>query len=293
MSARRALVRVEHAGPVATLTLARPAMHNALVPDLLLDLCVALEQTGRRADTRAVVLAAEGEAFSIGGDMRRFAAEMAGPSLQTYAAELVGLLNQAVLALLKLPQPVVAAVHGHVTGGSLGLVLACDLAVMAEHAVFKAHYATAGFTPDGGWTALLPRLVGARRAAACLLLNRSVSAPQALDWGIVNELAPAAEVPDAARRLAERVAGAPVVTMRESKRLLRGPEAALAGIEAALEEERQRFVAAIGEPAAHQGVAGFLRSFGGYPDDRPGRAARLAAGAGGSAGRGAPIEGTG
>src|SRR5690606_5687236 len=117
MSARRALVRVAHAGPVATLTLARPAMHNALVPDLLLDLCVALEQIGRRSETRAVVLAAEGEAFSIGGDMRRFAAEMAGATLQTYAAELVGLLNQAVLALLRLPQPVVAAVHGHVTGG--------------------------------------------------------------------------------------------------------------------------------------------------------------------------------
>ncbi|HMM48022.1 MAG TPA: enoyl-CoA hydratase/isomerase family protein, partial [Miltoncostaeaceae bacterium] len=121
----------------------------------------------RRGETRAVVLAADGEGFPIGGDMRRFAAEMAGPALQTYAAELVGLLNQAVLALLRLPQPVVAAVHGHVTGGSLGLVLACDLAVMADDAVLKAHYATAGFTPDGGWTALLPRLVGTRRAAAC------------------------------------------------------------------------------------------------------------------------------
>lgn len=265
MSARRALVRVAHAGPVATLTLARPAMHNALVPDLLLDLCVALEQIGRRGETRAVVLAADGEAFSIGGDMRRFAAEMAGPALQTYAAELVGLLNQAVLALLRLPQPVVAAVHGHVTGGSLGLVLACDLAVMADDAVFKAHYATAGFTPDGGWTALLPRLVGARRAAACLLLNRSLGARQALDWGVVNELVPAGEVGAAALRAAERIAASPDATMRAAKRLL-GPDTALAGIEAALEAERQRFVAAIVEPAARAGVADFLRRFTGYPD---------------------------
>lgn len=265
MSARRALVRVAHAGPVATLTLARPAMHNALVPDLLLDLCVALEQIGRRGETRAVVLAADGEAFSIGGDMRRFAAEMAGPALQTYAAELVGLLNQAVLALLRLPQPVVAAVHGHVTGGSLGLVLACDLAVMADDAVLKAHYATAGFTPDGGWTALLPRLVGTRRAAACLMLNRSLSARQALDWGVVNELVPAGEVGAAALRAAERIAASPDATMRAAKRLL-GPDTALAGIEAALEAERQRFVAAIVEPAARAGVADFLRRFTGYPD---------------------------
>ncbi len=265
MSARRALVRVAHAGPVATLTLARPAMRNALVPDLLLDLCVALEQIGRRGETRAVVLAADGEAFSIGGDMRRFAAEMAGPALQTYAAELVGLLNQAVLALLRLPQPVVAAVHGHVTGGSLGLVLACDLAVMADDAVLKAHYATAGFTPDGGWTALLPRLVGARRAAACLMLNRSLSARQALDWGVVNELAPSSEVATAAQRAAERIAASPEATMRAAKRLL-APDTALAGIEAALEAERQRFVAAIVEPAARAGVADFLRRFTGYPD---------------------------
>lgn len=265
MSARRALVRVAHAGPVATLTLARPAMHNALVPDLLLDLCVALEQIGRRGETRAVVLAADGEAFSIGGDMRRFAAEMAGPALQTYAAELVGLLNQAVLALLRLPQPVVAAVHGHVTGGSLGLVLACDLAVMADDAVLKAHYATAGFTPDGGWTALLPRLVGTRRAAACLMLNRSLDACQALDWGVVNELAPSSEVAAAAQRAAERIAASPEATMRAAKRLL-APDTALAGIEAALEAERQRFVAAIVEPAARAGVADFLRRFTGYPD---------------------------
>ena len=265
MSARRALVRVAHAGPVATLTLARPAMHNALVPDLLLDLCVALEQIGRRGETRAVVLAADGEAFSIGGDMRRFAAEMAGSALQTYAAELVGLLNQAVLALLRLPQPVVAAVHGHVTGGSLGLVLACDLAVMADDAVLKAHYATAGFTPDGGWTALLPRLVGTRRAAACLMLNRSLDARQALDWGVVNELAPSSEVAAAAQRAAERIAASPEATMRAAKRLL-GPDTALAGIEAALEAERQRFVAAIVEPAARAGVADFLRRFTGYPD---------------------------
>ncbi|TXL64849.1 enoyl-CoA hydratase/isomerase family protein [Zeimonas arvi] len=279
MSARRALVRVAHAGPVATLTLARPAMRNALVPDLLLDLCVALEQIGRRSETRAVVLAAEGEAFSIGGDMRRFAAEMAGPALQTYAAELVGLLNQAVLALLRLPQPVVAAVHGHVTGGSLGLVLACDLAVMADDAVLKAHYATAGFTPDGGWTALLPRLVGTRRAAACLMLNLSLDARQALDWGVVNQLAPSSEVAAAAQRAAERIAASPEATMRAAKRLL-APDTALAGIEAALEAERQRFVAAIVEPAARAGVADFLRRFTGYPDPHAPAVAEPVRGAG-------------
>src|SRR5690606_13675660 len=84
----RALVRLETGrqapAGVDRLTLARPATGNALVPDLLLDLCVALEAIARRDDVRAVVLAAEGACFSMGGDLQRFVAEMRGPSLQTY-----------------------------------------------------------------------------------------------------------------------------------------------------------------------------------------------------------------
>jgi len=264
MNARRPLVRVSHAGAIATLTLARPAMGNALVPDLLLDLCVALEETARRGETRAVILGADGDAFSIGGDMRRFAREMAGSALEAYSAELVGLLNQAIVTLLKLPQPVVAAVHGVVTGGSIGLVLACDVVVAADNASFKAHYASAGFTPDGGWTALMPALVGRNRAAACVLLNRTVRAADALAWGMVTELAPRAQVASAARAAAQRIAAAPSATMREGKRLLAGD---LAAIERALEAERQRFVATIGGAEARDGVARFLRSFTGYPDE--------------------------
>lgn len=266
MNARRPLVRVAHAGAVATLTLARPAMRNALVPDLLLDLCVALEETARRAETRAVILAADGDAFSIGGDMRRFAREMDGSALEAYSAELVGLLNQAILSLLRLPQPVVAAVHGLVTGGSIGLVLASDVVVAAEDAAFKAHYASAGFTPDGGWTALMPALVGRHRAAACVLLNRTLSAVDAHAWGLVTQLAARAQVAAVAREAARRIAAAPASTMREGKRLLAGD---LDGVERALEAERQHFVAAIGGAEARSGVARFLRAFTDYPDEAP------------------------
>jgi 2-(1,2-epoxy-1,2-dihydrophenyl)acetyl-CoA isomerase len=260
-------VRFAAADGVATVTLARARMHNALVPELLLDLCVALETLGRRDDVRAVLLLAEGEAFSIGGDMRRFAQEMAGPDLLSYSAELVGLLNQAVLSLLELPQPVVAGVHGLVTGGSLGLVLAADVVVAARTAQFKAHYATAGFSPDGGWTALLPRLVGTRQAAACLLLNRTLSAPHALARGLVTDLAAPDEVAANAEAAARRIAGSPTATMRNAKRLLWGD---LAPVEAALEAERARFIETIGSADARAGVQRFLRDFSGYPgEDAP------------------------
>lgn len=250
MSMRQALVRVAHAGPVAALTLTRPARSNALVPELLLDLCVALEQIGRRPETRVLILGVEGDSFSIGGDLHDLAAGMSAPALQNYAAEVAGLLNQAVLALLRLPQPVVAAVQGPVVGGSLGLVLASDLVVMADDAVIEVRQAGAGLAPESGRSALLPRLVGARRAAACLLLDFSLGAREALDWGVVNQLVPASEVAAAVRRAAEGIAAAPEAATRAAKRLV-GHETALADIETALEAERQRFVAAIASPSLH------------------------------------------
>ena len=160
------LVRVERNGAVARVVLCRPGMHNALVPELLADLLAALVELKSDESCRAVILAADGPAFSIGGDMRRFQRERG--NLRAYGDGLVGQLNKAILALIDLPQPVVAEVHGMVTGGSIGLVLAADITLLAPQAVFKAHYVTAGFGPDGGWTALVGRLAGQRRAAAAL-----------------------------------------------------------------------------------------------------------------------------
>ena len=118
------LVRLEPLSDgVVRLVLARSGMHNALVPELLDALLEALRRIADDKTCRAVVLAADGPAFSIGGDMRRFQRERRG-DLHAYAAVLVGKLNEAILALVDLPQPVVAAVHGVVTGGSIGLVLA-------------------------------------------------------------------------------------------------------------------------------------------------------------------------
>jgi 2-(1,2-epoxy-1,2-dihydrophenyl)acetyl-CoA isomerase len=256
------LVRVERAEGVARVVLCRPAMHNALVPELLGDLLAELEKLRNDADCRAVLLAAEGPAFSIGGDMRRFQRERA--SLRAYSAGLVGQLNQAILALIDLPQPVLACVHGVVTGGSIGLVLAADLIYLAPQVVFKAHYATAGFSPDGGWTALVGRIAGVHRAAAALLMNRSIRAEEALAWGLANEVVAADQLQQTAAAAARRMAAFPAGTLRAAKRLLWGDRAQLA---ADLEAERRRFLDLIVQPAALEGVDAFLRDFRGYPDD--------------------------
>jgi 2-(1,2-epoxy-1,2-dihydrophenyl)acetyl-CoA isomerase len=209
-----------------------------------------------------VVLAADGPAFSIGGDMRRFQRERSG-DLLAYSSGLVGKLNQAILAMVDLPQPIVAAVHGVVTGGSIGLVLAADLAYLSPEAAFKAHYATAGFGPDGGWTALAGRLAGQRRAAAALLLNRTIHAEEAVAWGLANEVVPAADLPQAAVAAVRKIAAYPAGTMRAAKALLWGDRERLA---ADLEAERRRFLELIGTSQAQAGVDEFLRRFKDYPD---------------------------
>lgn len=257
------LVRIERSAGVARAVLCRTGMHNALVPELLAELLAALAELKDDAACRAIILAAEGPAFSIGGDMRRFQRERVGGNLHSYGANLVGQLNEAILALIDLPQPVVAAVHGIVTGGSIGLVLAADLVLLAPQVVFKAHYATAGFGPDGGWTALVSRLAGRRRAASALLLNRSIRAEEAVAWGLANEIVGAEALQEEAAKSARKIAAYPPGTMRAAKRLLWGDRAQLA---ADLAAERTRFVELIAQPAATAGVDAFLRDFAGYPD---------------------------
>lgn len=257
------LVRIEVLGHgVVRLVLARTAMHNALVPELLDDLLAALRDLAPSADCAAVVLAADGPAFSIGGDMRRFQRERKG-DLHAYSAGLVGKLNEAILALVALPQPVVAAVHGVVTGGSIGLVLAADLVYLAPEAAFKAHYATAGFGPDGGWTALVGRLAGPRRAASALLLNRTIRPDEAVAWGLASEVVAAERLQETANAAAHKIAAYPVGTMRAAKVLLRRDRGSLA---ADLEAERERFLELIATPQAKAGVDDFLRRFQDYPD---------------------------
>ena len=258
------LVRLAAAAGVATVTLARPSMRNALVPEMLLDLCVALETAGRREDVRCLLLQADGADFSIGPDLRRLAREMSGPGLQAYAAELAGLLNQAMLTLMRLTQPVVARVHGRVEGLALGLVLAADVVIAGEDARFTAGQPGAGLAPGGGWTALLPRLAGARRAGAGLLLEREIGAREARDWGVVTELAPAAGLDAHAAAAARRIAQASPAAMRNAKRTLLGD---LADAEAALEAERLRFVEATCEAEARERVDRFLRAHPAYPDE--------------------------
>jgi 2-(1,2-epoxy-1,2-dihydrophenyl)acetyl-CoA isomerase len=247
------LVLCERRGSVATLTLNRPARHNSLVPALLGELREALEKLSPDAEVRAVILKASGRSFSTGGDLKGFADHEG--DLGGYANALVGELNRVMLAMLRLPMPIVCAVHGTVTGGAVGLVLASDLVLLSPQASFTPYYGAVGFSPDGGWTALLPRVVGRARAAAALLANRTITAEEAVHWGLANERVASERLGARARELAEAIARQRPESVRQSKRLL---NAEIDAIAERLEAERKTFVATVMSEAAREGVKAFL-----------------------------------
>lgn len=248
------LVLLEAQNQIATLTLNRPERHNSLVPEFLRAMLNAIEKIGAPADTRAVVLQANGRSFSTGGDVQAFYDHRA--NIESYAQEIVGLLNQVIVALVKLPMPIVAAVHGIVTGGSLGLVLASDIVLVTHETSFTPYYSVVGFSPDGGWTAMLPSIIGQKRASEILMLNQTITAEQAIAWGLANRMIARDQIRDEARRIAESIAQNKWGSIQRTKRLLWRDANTLA---VALEHERQKFCEQIVTPEALNGMEAFLK----------------------------------
>lgn len=245
------MVRQELHGDIAVVSLDRPARHNALVPELLHELLEALDSAAVRS-AAALVLRAEGRSFSTGGDLLGFFEHRA--SLADYAARLVGLLNETILAIYRLEAPSVCAVRGQVSGGALGLLLACDRVVMQRDVTIRPWYGTVGFSPDGGWTALLPDIIGARLTAQWLCSDATRDAASCLELGLADELV--GEDPTAtAMAWARDVAALSRGSQRATHALLKGDAGALAE---RLEAERTAFIHQVQTTQALQGIERFL-----------------------------------
>jgi 2-(1,2-epoxy-1,2-dihydrophenyl)acetyl-CoA isomerase len=247
----RQLVRAEIDGAVATITLNRPERHNSLVPDLLRQLGEAITDCESDPRTRVLVLRAAGRSFSTGGDLRGFR-ERAG-DLAEYADELVGLLNDVIVRLVDCRLPVITVVDGQVTGGSLGLVLAADIVLVTDRASFTPYYVEAGFSPDGGWTAMLPAIIGRTRASSVQLLNQTITTEQALEWGLATAYADSTGLEQAVAELCEQVLGKKAGSVLRTRRLLRPRD-----LESRLELEREQFVEQIVTDEATTGIRSWL-----------------------------------
>ncbi len=247
------VLRTEHDG-IVELRLNRPARHNALVPELLEALAAELTRLAA-APPRALVLGAEGRSFSSGGDVGGFYA-VPQADRQAYAQRVVGALNAVILALLRLPCPTVAAVQGLVTGGSVGLVLACDIAVGGPRTSFAPWYTAVGYSPDGGWTALMPERIGRARALEVQLLNQRLDAAEAARLGLLQRVADdSGTVAPLARELATQAAAGKPGSVRHTLALVRPDPVVVAR---GLDAELTHFLAQIATAEADRGMADFL-----------------------------------
>jgi 2-(1,2-epoxy-1,2-dihydrophenyl)acetyl-CoA isomerase len=200
-------LRVEVDGPVATLTLDRPAALNSLTVPVKVALREALEGLAANHSVRAVILTGAGRAFCAGQDL----AEREEPDAAPLDVELRERYNPIIRALRSMGQPVIAAVNGVAAGAGASLAFACDIRIAAEEARFVLAFGRIGLVPDSGATWFLPRLVGPAKAAELALVGDTVDAAEALRIGLVSQVVPADRLPAEARALADRVAeGAPL-----------------------------------------------------------------------------------
>lgn len=205
---------------LAQLRLTRPDTRNSLDQETADALLAAAAQLGNTPGLRALLITAEGTAFTVGGDIRVFA-EASREELPGTIVRMVDPYHRALALFEQLPVPIVTAVQGVAVGGGLGLLHCADIAIAANDSRFVAGFADIGLTGDGGSTWSLPRLIGPRRASAFYLEGRTISAVEAETWGLITRTVPPAELDAHALETATRLAQGPTRAYARVRQLLR------------------------------------------------------------------------
>jgi enoyl-CoA hydratase len=203
-------VIVEQPRPhVALVTLNRPERMNSMAFDVMVPLKRVLDDINHDNSVRAVVLTGAGRGFSSGADHKSAGSvpHVDGLTRPTFALRSMEVLDDVILALRKLHQPVIAAVNGAAIGGGMCLALACDIRVAGSSAYFRAAGINNGLTASElGLSFLLPRAIGTSRAFELMLTGRDVDAAEAERIGLVSRHVPDDELLDASFGMAERIA---------------------------------------------------------------------------------------
>lgn len=250
MELQTALYRVE--GNVAVISLNRTKAMNALNKQIFADLTTAFEAARDDEAVRCVVMNGEGRAFCAGGDiaeMKTIDNEAAFHDFMTVAGKFTFLLNN-------FPKPIVAAAHGAIAGAGTSLVMAADIALVADNAMFIVAFGQVGLIPDCACHYLLPRVVGPNRAKELMLTQRPVKADEMLTLGIANRVVPADQLMDEAMKLAAKIAKGPLNCYSMSKALMnKAHETDFATL---LDEETVMQTAARMNENATEGLSAFL-----------------------------------
>ncbi|MCH9016134.1 MAG: enoyl-CoA hydratase/isomerase family protein [Chloroflexi bacterium] len=180
-------IKLEKENRVATIRLDRPDALNALSPELLTELSSAVAEAGGDESIKALVVRGEGRAFCAGADLTYFQSTFDDPTL---LPKYVTQINDVLRQIESLPFPAIAVVHGFALAGGLELMMACDMALVAEDARIGDQHVNFGLMPGGGSTQRLPRRVGLQRAMELLTTGKWISGAEAADWGLALRAVP-------------------------------------------------------------------------------------------------------
>ncbi|MCT7660249.1 enoyl-CoA hydratase/isomerase family protein [Mycobacterium deserti] len=195
-------ITFEASGPITRITLNRPDAANGMNHTMTRELADA----ARRADndtTKVVVLTGTGRFFCAGGDLKEFAsAPDRGAQIKAVADD----LHRAISSFARMNAVLITAVNGAAAGAGFSIAVTGDLVLAAESASFTMAYTRVGLSPDGSSSYYLPRLIGITRTKELMLTNRTLSAQDASQWGLVTEVVPDAALADRASKLADQMA---------------------------------------------------------------------------------------
>jgi 2-(1,2-epoxy-1,2-dihydrophenyl)acetyl-CoA isomerase len=235
---------------VATITLNRPESANTLNETLSSEMLDAIIRSEDNQDVRALIISGgTGRFFCAGADLKSF--YTAPDALKSK----VSLFHVAISRIVRAPFPVIAAVNGTAAGGGMGLACSCDMIIAGESTKFIMAYTRRGLTPDGTTTYFLPRRIGVGRAIELAYTNRTLSAREALEWGLVNRVVPDAALLTETHALASELAKGATRALAAAKRLM------YSGVNESLETQIENEIRSIYEMAATDDTREAIKAF--------------------------------
>lgn len=209
-------LKYELAEGVATITLNRPDVYNALNDEITYEMQDALKTVAKDEQVRVVVLTGEGKAFCSGQDLKA----ASGQQKRSFMESLQKRYNPIIRAMRNLPKPIVCRLNGVAAGAGCSIALACDVIVAVEEAQLIEIFINIGLVPDSGSSFFLPRTVGMNKAFELCSMGNRLKATEAASIGLINKAVPAAELDATVKGYTDYYAKAPTKSIGLIKKML-------------------------------------------------------------------------
>jgi len=252
MSYKTIILNIENG--IATLTLNRPESYNALSLELAGELLEVVLECDENGSVKVLIITGAGKAFCAGGDVKEFHQNLDSASL--YLKKLTSQLHKSIAKICRMPKPVIAAVNGVAAGGGFSLSLACDMTIAAESAKFVPAYSEIAASPDLGMTYFLPRILGNKKAFELALVRKQLSASEAKEWGLANQVVPDGTLRPEVMKIAEHLLGNSSSAIGATKKLFQLSWSQ--SLETQMENESEFIARAGSSRDFREGVAAFM-----------------------------------